>query len=136
MNNSQLNIEALAIVFSLKIFYYFPFGKIFTLITYNKKLTWIFHERTNLPVMTSARLLRYAPWLTNYKNQHRPAEENAQANYLLRIPLKEKNTTTEEETNTVDILSNEAMYITIFQITHWITNLQYRKQQKTKSYLK
>ncbi|CAH1395458.1 unnamed protein product [Nezara viridula] len=113
MNYSQLDREALAIMFSLKKFYYFLFGRTFTLITDNKPLSRIFHESTNLPALTSARLLRYAAWLSNfdYMIQHRPAEENAYADYLSRTPQKEETTAIEEELNTeVDLISNEEVY--------------------------
>ncbi|UYV73840.1 hypothetical protein LAZ67_11001074, partial [Cordylochernes scorpioides] len=62
-NYSQLDREALAIVFGVDNFFDYLFGHKFTLITDNQPLTRIFHPKSKFPKMTSARLLRYTSFL-------------------------------------------------------------------------
>lgn len=113
MNYSQLDREALAIVFALKKFYYYIYGRKFTLYSDNRPLTHILHENSKLPAMTSARLLRYATWLTNfdYQIRHKKAEENVHADFLSRAPVQEDISQLEfffEEE--VSLISNEIIY--------------------------
>lgn len=89
VNYSQLDREALAIVFALHRFYISLYGRHFTLISDNKPLTRIFHQHAKLPPLSAARLLRYAAYLSifNYSVKHRSSEENANADYLSRFPV-------------------------------------------------
>lgn len=93
MNYSQIDREALAIVFALDKFYTYLYGRKFTLLTDNKPLSRILDANTSLPAMTAARLLRYAVYLSsfNYEVKHRKSEENSNADYLSRQPLKTSN---------------------------------------------
>jgi len=59
-NYSQLDREALAIVFGTNKFFQYLFGRRFQLITDNQPLTRILHQHAKIPKMTSARLQRYA----------------------------------------------------------------------------
>jgi transposase InsO family protein len=113
MNYSQLDREALAIVFALKKFYYYIYGRKFTLFTDNRPLTHILNENSKLPAMTSARLLRYATWLTNfdYEIKHKKAEENIHADFLSRASITENISQVEEYIEEeVSLLSNEVIY--------------------------
>ncbi|XP_031349308.1 uncharacterized protein K02A2.6-like [Photinus pyralis] len=91
-NYSQLDREALAIVFTVGKFYNYIYGQPFTLITDNRPLTRIFHQNAKLPAMTSARLLRYAAFLQqfNYEVQHRKAEDHVNVDFFSRAPSNEK----------------------------------------------
>lgn len=88
-NYSQLDREALAIVFGVTHFYNFLFGKHFTLITDNQPLTRIFHPHKSLPQMTSARLLRYASFLSgfHYTVQFKKGKDNQNVDCLSRAPI-------------------------------------------------
>lgn len=113
MNYSQLDREALSIVFALKKFYYYIYGRKFTLYTDNRPLTHILHENAHLPAMTSARLLRYATWLTNfdYQIEHKKAEENVHADFLSRSPIQENMSQMERNIEEeVSLISNETIY--------------------------
>ena len=55
-NYSQIEREALDIVYAVKKFYSFLFSHRFTLITDDKPLTTIFVPKSNLPVMAAERL--------------------------------------------------------------------------------
>ncbi|UYV82856.1 K02A2.6-like [Cordylochernes scorpioides] len=65
-NYSQLDREALAIVFGVDHFLNYLSGHKFTLITDNQPLTRIFHPKSKFPKMTSARLLHYASFLAGF----------------------------------------------------------------------
>lgn len=89
MNYSQLDREALAIVFGATRFYNYVFGTKFVLVTDNEPLTRIFHPAKNLPAMTSARLLRYASFLSGfeYTVRFKKGEDNQNVDCLSRAPL-------------------------------------------------
>lgn len=90
-NYSQIDREALAIVFACDRLYHYLYGRHFSLITDNKALTRIFHRKTALPKMTSARLLRYASFLSgfNYSVVFRKGIDNNNVDCLSRAPIKE-----------------------------------------------
>ena len=85
-NYSQLDHEALAIVFTVYKFYMYLYGNKFVLETDNRPLTRIFNEKAKLPPMTASRLLRYAAFLQafDYQIRYRKGEENTNADYLSR----------------------------------------------------
>lgn len=66
LNYSQLNRETLEIICCVNYFYNYIFGKKFVLGTVNVPLTRILHQNKALPQMTSARLLRYASFLSGF----------------------------------------------------------------------
>ncbi|KAI8117633.1 hypothetical protein CVS40_10560 [Lucilia cuprina] len=91
-NYSQLDREALAIIFAIHKFFMYLYGREFTLITDIRPLFRIFHHNNKSPAMTSGRLLRYASFLQgfNYKIEHRKADDIVNVDCLSRAPIKEK----------------------------------------------
>ena len=89
-NYSQLDREALAIIFGVSHFYYYLFGTHFQLVTDNQPISRIFRHDRALPQMTSARLLRYASYLSgfNYTLKFKKGSENKNVDCLSRAPLK------------------------------------------------
>lgn len=87
-NYSQLDREALAIVFSVQHFHEYLFARPFKLITDNQPIMRIFHQNAKLPQMTSARLQRYAAFLSgfNYEIECIKGVENTNADCLSRAP--------------------------------------------------
>lgn len=67
MNYSHIDREALAIIFTINQFFMYLYGRKFKLITDNRPLTRIFHQYNKLPVITSARLLRYAEFFIKFR---------------------------------------------------------------------
>lgn len=59
-NYSQLNREALALVYAVKVFHQYVFGRHFVLETYHKPLTFIFGPKNGIPIMAASRLQRWA----------------------------------------------------------------------------
>lgn len=64
---SQIEKEGLAIVFGVKRFHQYLYGRKFTLVTDHKPLVSIFNPSHQLPVMTSHRLQRWAIILMAYQ---------------------------------------------------------------------
>lgn len=87
-NYSQLDREALAIVFAVQHFHEYLFARSFKLITDNQPIMRIFHQTAKLPQMTSARLQRYAAFLSgfNYEIECKKGVENTNADCLSRAP--------------------------------------------------
>lgn len=88
-NYSQLDREALAIVYAATHFFNYIFGKHFVLVTDNEPLTRIFHPNQSLPQMTSARLLRYASFLSglDYTVRCKKGKDNENVDCLSRAPI-------------------------------------------------
>ena len=86
---SQLDKEALAIIFGVTKFHQYLFGREFTITTDHKPLTHLFHPKKSVPQMASARLERWALTVGaySYSLQYRPGKENANADALSRLPL-------------------------------------------------
>jgi hypothetical protein len=88
-NYAQIEKEGLAIVFGLKKFNLYLFGKEFTLITDHKPLTHIFGPKSGIPPLAAARMQRWALLLSGYqyKIEYRSSQENANADLLSRLPV-------------------------------------------------
>ena len=88
-NYAQLEKEALALVFGVKRFHQFLYGRKFTLFTDHKPLTTILGPYNSIPTLAAARLQRWALILSAYKYEirFRRTEEHANADCLSRLPL-------------------------------------------------
>jgi len=94
LNYSQIDKEALSIIFGVKHFHYYIFGRYFDLVTDHKPLLTIFGEKSELPSMVASRLQRYAVILSayNYSIIYRASGDHGNADALSRLPVS-----TEEE---------------------------------------
>ena len=88
-NYSQVEKEALALVFAVKRFHTYLFGRKFILVTDHKPLTIILGPKKGIPVMAAARLQRWALILSaySYEIEFRPTDSHANADGLSRLPL-------------------------------------------------
>lgn len=88
-NYSQLEKEALSIVFGVKKFHQFLYGRRFTLITDHKPLTTILGPKSGIPTLAAARLQRWAILLSAYSFDigFRGTKLHANADGLSRLPL-------------------------------------------------
>ena len=86
---SQLEKEGLAIVFGVKKFYQYLFGRHFIISSDHKPLQHIFKETSATPTMASARVQRWALLLGayNYTIRYKPGKLHANADMLSRLPL-------------------------------------------------
>ncbi|XP_044175358.1 uncharacterized protein K02A2.6-like [Acropora millepora] len=92
----QLQKEALSIVWGVKQFQYYLEGRPFTLLTDRKPLTTIFHPHKEISATASARIQRWALFLSgfSYQIEYKNTKAHANADGLSRLPL---NCTKEDE---------------------------------------
>ena len=85
---SQLEKEGLAIVFGVKKFHQYLYGRRFTILSDHKPLQYIFKETSAIPPLASARMQRWALMLGGYDYtiSFKPGELNANADMLSRLP--------------------------------------------------
>ena len=85
----QIDKEALAIMFGLKRFHLYLYGRHFTILTDHKPLERIFGPKTAIPSLAAMRLQRWVIILAafNYSIKFVPSKKNAVAGALSRLPL-------------------------------------------------
>ena len=88
-NYSQIDREALSIVWAINKFHMFLFARLFTLVTDCKVLLSIFIPVKGIPSTTASRLQRWAIFLSgyNYTIEYRKTSEHGNADGLSRLPL-------------------------------------------------
>lgn len=110
---SQIDREAYAIIFGVKKFYQFIFGRRFTLITDNKPIAQIISPKASLPLFSATRMQHYAIFLSSfdYEVRHKKSNENANADAMSRLPIPSA-TDTIEELDVVEINMIETLPVT------------------------
>ena len=85
---SQLDKESLAILFGVKKFHSYVYGRKFVIRSDHKPLYHLFHPSRAIPAMASARLQRWALTLSGYQYtiEYRPGSDIANADALSRLP--------------------------------------------------
>ena len=86
-NYSQLEKEALAIIFGVKKFHKYLYGTTFQLVTDHKPLTTILGPKTGVPTMAASRLQRWAIILAAYRYEivYKRSSENSNADAMSRV---------------------------------------------------
>ncbi|XP_052748659.1 uncharacterized protein K02A2.6-like [Galleria mellonella] len=84
---SQLDKEAEALIWGLKKFFHYCYGRKITLIIDNQPLARILHPEKPMPTTTAVRLLHYANFLAgfDYNIKVRKSTEHANADYFSRL---------------------------------------------------
>ena len=92
-NYAQIEKEALGLVFGVKKFHQFLYGRKFTLVTDHKPLTTVLNPRKGLPTLAAARMQRWALLLPAYQYdiEFRSTSEHANADGFSRLPIPTAN---------------------------------------------
>ena len=85
---SQLDKEGLAIVFGVKKFHYYLYGRPFTIESDHQPLSYLFSEKKGIPILASARIQRWALTLGaySYSIRHTSGKSLSNADALSRLP--------------------------------------------------
>ncbi|KAL5267338.1 hypothetical protein ACHWQZ_G004399 [Mnemiopsis leidyi] len=104
-NYSQIEKEALSLVWGVGKFHKFVYARKFTLVTDHKPLLYILKENRAIPDMAASRIVRWANKLAcyQYKIQYRPTEKHSNADVCSRYPLPAEE---EEDTEVADVFFN------------------------------
>lgn len=88
-NYAQIEREALSIVFGIKKFHQYLYGRKFTLLTDHRPLTSIFGPHTGIPSLAASRMQRWALILSahQYDIKYRKSDQHGNADGLSRLPL-------------------------------------------------
>ena len=83
------------------------FGRSFTLYTDHQPLTSIFHPHKSIPVVTAARLQRYALFLSGYEHkiEYKNTKVHSNADGLSRLTLKTEERAAEEVVDSVNVFN-------------------------------
>ncbi len=86
---SQLEKEGLAVVFAVKKFHEYVYGRHFMIQSDHKPLEGLLHQDKAIPVLASSRIQRWALTLQayNYSFEYRPGKSIDHADALSRLPL-------------------------------------------------
>ncbi|XP_055584942.1 uncharacterized protein K02A2.6-like [Uranotaenia lowii] len=115
----QVDREAYGIIFGVRKFYQYLYGRRFTLLTDNQPLKQIFSDAKGLPKMSALRMQHYATFLQsfNYEIKFRPTGQHYNADAFSRLPLKEKTPENViEETDYLEINMIETLPLTVEEL--------------------
>ena len=120
-NYAQIEKEALSLVFGIKKFHQYLYGRPFKLITDHKPLLAILGPKKSIPSLAAARLQRWAVLLSAYQYEiyFKSTKDHANADGLSRLPLpstSELPTIATESVAIFNIAQIEALPITASEI--------------------
>ena len=119
---SQLEKEALPVIFSVRKFHDYVYGRKFILYSDHKPLQYLLSESKQTPTHASSRIQRWALILSAYKYtiQYKPGKNLSHADALSRLPLPDCPTTVPMPQDVVSTLNyiSESI-ISIAKIQQW-----------------
>ena len=118
-NYAQLEKEALSLIFGVKKFHRFLYGRKFILITDHRPLVTILGPKKGIPSLAAARLQRWAVLLSAYKYdiRYKATSDHSNADGLSRLPLPSTGSTSETEPVTMfNIGQVQALPVTVQDI--------------------
>ncbi|TWW76465.1 Retrovirus-related Pol polyprotein from transposon 412 [Takifugu flavidus] len=117
---SQLDKEGLAVMFGIKRFHKYIYGRKFTIVTDHKPLLGLFSEMRAVPQMASPRIQRWAVTLRAYEYTivYKEGRYHCNADALSRLPLPEV-TEEEREERVLMLESSDITLVTADQVKAW-----------------
>ncbi|XP_038072087.1 uncharacterized protein K02A2.6-like [Patiria miniata] len=117
---AQLDKEALAIMFGLKRFRTYLYGRKFTIRTDHKPLERILGPKTSIPTLAAQRLQRWAVMLSafDYDLQFIPSSQNVLADALSRLPLPTMEEDDEDAIYNIEDKRLDSLPVTSKEISH------------------
>ena len=119
---AHLDKEGLAIIFGVKKFNGYLFGRKFEIQSDHKPLQHLFDSSRAIPQLASARLQRWALILSayDYTISYRPGDDHANADSLSRLPLPEPPVKTPQPADIILLMETlQASPITAKDIRQW-----------------
>ncbi|XP_055701834.1 uncharacterized protein K02A2.6-like [Phlebotomus papatasi] len=115
---SQIDREAYAIVFGIKKFYQYIYGRRFTLISDNQALTKIFNPQKGIPAYAAMRMQHYAIFLQafDFDIRFKKSADNANADVFSRLPAGNENNFEMDEPEVLQINLLNTLPVTAEQI--------------------
>lgn len=115
---AQIDKEAYAIIFGIKKFYQYVFGRTFTLVTDHEPLVKIFSPTAGLPVFSAARMQHYAIFLQafDYKIKYRNTKDHANADTMSRLPVEKTRAQQFDEPDSLEIAQIETLPVTLKEL--------------------
>ena len=107
-NYAHLEKEALAIIFGIRKFHNYLFGRKFIIHSDHKPLMYILNASKLIPTMASPRIIRWSLMLSaySYEIRYRPGKQQANADALSRLPLPDCPPRIPEPAETVLLMNN------------------------------
>jgi hypothetical protein len=114
---AQIDKEALGLVWGVKYFNHYLYGRHFQLVTDHKPLTHIFNPDKGIPVTAAARMQRWALFLSghDYRIVYKNTKEHGNADGLSRLPLSQSTSTKEQDACTIFSLEQVDMLPVTFE---------------------
>ncbi len=109
---SQIEKEALAIVWGVQKLHRYVYARPFSLVTDHKPLLFLFHEHKRIPEMAISRIQRWAIILASYQYsiQYRSTEKHYNADVCSRFPLKQSTH------DPVEVEINDVASVSVFSL--------------------
>lgn len=120
-NYSQLDKEGLAVMFGIKRFHKYIYGRKFTIVTDHKPLLSLFSEMRAVPQMASPRIQRWAVTLRAYEYTivYKEGKNHCNADALSRLPLPVKAEVERREETVLMLESADITLVTSDQVKEW-----------------
>ena len=119
-NYTQIGKEGLALIYVVKKFHRFVYGRPFTLVTDHQSLMAILGSKRSLPTLAAARLQRWALFLLGYQYslEFRSTHQHCNADRFSRLPLSGLDGTMEpkSDTATLDLHQITSLPLTVRQL--------------------